>query len=128
MIGMGLVSYGYRTAAAELVTHLMDGIVGSLKKNGVMRRLINADDGSANGDVNSLSGLAPLGLFLDTLGVRIFSPERINVAGINPFPFPVTVKYRGTTVLRQREKTVIIFPGGQTIEITDPNPQLVTLA
>jgi hypothetical protein len=128
MVGEGLVAYGYRSIAAELVSHLMNGVVDGLKRNGVMRRLIDAWIGSTSGEANTLSGLAPLGLFLDVLGVHFLSPDRIELAGFNPYPYPVTVKYRGTTVLRQSEKTVVIFPGGQTIEVTDPNPQTITLA
>ena len=128
MVGEGLVAYGYRPAAAELVSRMMEGVVEGLKRNGVMRRLIDAHDGITSGEANALSGLAPVGLFLEVLGVRILSPDRVELAGFNPFQYPVTVKYRGTTVLRQREKTVIIFPGGQTVEVTDPDPQTITLA
>lgn len=127
MVGEGLLRYGHRPAAAELVLRIMEGVVGGLQRTGVMRRLVNARDGSTSGEVNALTGLAPLGLFLDVLGVRFLSPDRVELDGFNPFQFPVTVKYRGTTVLRQRDKTVIIFPGGQTVEVTDPDPQLIIL-
>jgi hypothetical protein len=66
-------------------------------------------------------------LFLDTLGVKVLSPTRVKIAGINPFPWPVTVKYRGLTVLRQSEKTTIIFPDGQAVTLDGAEPRIVAL-
>jgi hypothetical protein len=42
------------------------------------------------------------------------------LSGNNPFPWPVTVKYRGLTIMRQQGKTSVIFPDGQTVETDDP--------
>ncbi len=127
LIGEGLAHYGYREAAAMLVERLMAGIVAGVKHNGVLRRSFNAVTGQTLGETNALAGLAPLSLFLKALGVRILSPSRLHLVGYNPFQWPVTVKYRGLTVLRQKDKTVVIFPGGQTVEVTDPAPQIVAL-
>ena len=71
--------------------------------------------------------MAPLGLFLETLGVRLISPTRVALSGSNPFPWPVTVKYRGLSVFRQSDKTMVIFPGGQTVNVNKPDPQVVSL-
>jgi hypothetical protein len=46
---------------------------------------------------------------------------------LNPYPWPVTVKYRGLTVLRQKEKTVVIFPDGQTVTVSDSARRIVSL-
>jgi hypothetical protein len=59
--------------------------------------------------------------------VRLISPRRVALAGNNPFPWPVTVKYRGLTILRQKDKTIVIFPDNQTVTVTDPEPRLVSL-
>ena len=127
MIGTGLIRYGYRQEAAELVTRIMKGIVDSLKRDRCFRRYYHADTGQGIGDRNALQGLAPLGLFLEALGVRLISPHRVALSGFNPFPWPVTVKYRGLTVMRQREKTMVIFPDGQTVTVDDPEPRIVSL-
>jgi len=79
------------------------------------------------GDHNALVGLAPIGLFLETLGVRIYTANRVLLTGFNPFPWPVTVKYRGLTILRRKDSTIITFPDGQTTTIVDPSPQIVSL-
>lgn len=126
-IGEGLLSYGYRNEAAELVTKVMDGINQSLSDDGGFRQFFNADTGEGYGDVDGLWGLAPLGLFLETLGLQIISPGKIRLSGLNPYPWPVTVKFRGMTILRGMEKTQVNFPDGQTMLIDDPEPCLVTL-
>ena len=105
----------------------MEPIVHSLKQNAAFRSSYHAGDGSGLGEKDALSGLAPLSLFLDTLGVHPISAHKVSIQGNNPFPWPVTVKYRGLTISRQKEKTVVIFPDGQTLAITDPAPRIVSL-
>jgi hypothetical protein len=127
LIGEGLISYGYREETGELVTRLMNAISESLKSEGCFRQYYNADTGQGFGDSNPLWGLAPLGLFLETLGVQLVSPWKVRLAGKNPFPWPVTVKYRGMTILRGHNKTQVVFPDGQTISTEDPEPCLISL-
>jgi len=105
----------------------MSGINQSLRKDGCFKQNFDANSGEGHGDIDGLWGLAPLGLFLETLGVQIISPRKIRFSGTNPFPWPVTVKFQGMTILRGLEKTQVIFPDGQTILIDDPEPCLVTL-
>jgi hypothetical protein len=105
----------------------MGGISCGLKQDGALRPLLDSRDGAGSGERNALDGLAPLGLFLDILGVRVHSRQRVHIEGSNPFPWAVTVKYRGLTVLRRKEDTVVIFSDGQTVEVSDPKPQLISL-
>jgi hypothetical protein len=127
LIARGLLSYGYRTEAAELVSRLMDTIIPTLKQEGAFRKYYHAETGQGMGESNTVDGLAPLGLFLETLGIRIYSPQKVGLEDFNPFPRPITVKYRGLTVLRQKEKTTVIFPDGQTHSVSSPNPCIVSL-
>jgi hypothetical protein len=127
LLGEGLLAYGYQEQVTELVTRLMGAIVQTLKKDHSFRKYYHPDSGVGIGDPNSLDGLAPLSLFLECLGVRLLSPKRVFLCGINPFPWPVTVKYRGLTVLRQLDKTTVIFPNGETITVSDPSPCIVSL-
>jgi hypothetical protein len=127
LIGEGLLRYGFQTAAAEIVTRAMAAIVQTLKQERGFRRFYHAESGQGYGERNALSGLAPLGLFMETLGVRVISPQRVALHGFNPFPWPITVKYRGITVLRQKESSTVIFPDGQTVEVEDPAPRIVSL-
>lgn len=127
LIGEGLLSYGYTQQAASLVTRLMKAVILNLKQDGAFRRVYHAESGQGKGERNALEGLAPLGLFLETLGVRIINNQRLVVSGFNPFPWPVTVKYRGLSVLKQSDKTVVVFPGGQTITVNDPERHVLCL-
>jgi hypothetical protein len=127
LIGEGLLNYGFRSQAAELLDHLMKTIADSLREEGSLFRYYHAGSGKGIGDRDSLAGLAPLGFFLKVLGVKLISPHKVEITGNNPFSRPVTVKYRGLTILRQKEKTQVIFPDGQMIEMTNSSPQIITL-
>jgi hypothetical protein len=127
LIGEGLLRYGYRQEAAELVSRLMQAAVTSLKKDQQFKKTYHAQTGNGMGEANALEGLAPVGLFLNTLGVHLFSHQRVGISGFNPFPRPITVKYRGMTITRESDRTVVTFPDGQTTTITEPDPCYVLL-
>ena len=127
LIGEGMLESGFVTQAAELVAHLMSAVILNLKQEGAFRHSYDSASGQGQGERNALSGLPPLGLFLRTLGIQLISPDKVALRGSNPYPWPVTLKYRGLTVLRQKEKTNVIFPDGNIVEIDDPSPQLISL-
>ena len=126
LIGEGLLAYGLREEAAQVTTRLMAAVIQNLKNQHAFFPAYNCETGAGIGERNPLQGLAPVGLFLETLGVEIQSPRRLTLAGKNPFPWPVTVKYRGLTVTRQAEQSVIVFPDGQTITLKDPTEAVVS--
>ena len=123
----GLLTSGYQQTAAELFTRLMNATVLSLKAEGGFHHYYDPITGQGMGELNSLNGLLPTGLFLRLLGIQIHSATSVEVRGENPFPWPVTVQYRGLTILRGKEKTTIIFPDGQTVETNELDPQLINL-
>jgi hypothetical protein len=127
LIGEGLLQYGYREQAAELVMKLMQAVIQTFKERGDFRRYYDAKRGLGHGEHGAVNGLAPIDLFLEALGVRLIGPWKVVLNGKNIFPWPVTVKYRGLTVLRGKEKTSVIFPDGQTAGIDDEDQQIVTL-
>jgi len=127
LIGEGLLAYGYQQQAADLLQRLMEAIIQNLKQKGAFFHHYHAENGQGSGERNVISGLAPVGLFLETLGVRIYSARRLYLYGTTPFPWPVTVKYQGLTLLRRQDSTVITFPDGQSLTISDPRPQIVSL-
>jgi hypothetical protein len=126
LVGEGLLAYDFRQEAAQLTTRLMAAVVDNLKKQHSFYRAYHAETGAGLGERNSVHGLAPLGLFLQTLGVTILSPRRVVLSGKNPFPWPVTVKYRGLAVTRQVKKTIVVFPDGQVVNLNDPTESVVT--
>ena len=127
LIGEGLLAYGLRQEAANLTGRLMTAVIQNLKQQHSFYRAYHAETGAGIGEHNSVQGLAPLGLFMQVLGLEIQSDRRLTLSGKNPFPWPVTVKYRGLTVTRQAENTEITFPDGQTLTLKDPTEAVISV-
>lgn len=127
LVGEGLLAYGFQTEAARLVEHIMAAVVKNLKETRAFHQRHHAETGAPLGERHALTGLAPLGLFLQTLGVTIHSATRVRLEGKNPFPWPVTIRYRGLTVKRGLESTEVIFANGKTATVADLKPCLVEI-
>jgi hypothetical protein len=127
LIGEGLVRYGYLDQAVILFTRIMSGIISNLKQHQAFYQHYHSQTGQGSGEQNALNGLPPIGLFLEILGVRILSSKRVALKWHNPFPMPVTVRFRGLTIIREAKQTKITFPGGQTAVIRNPKPRIVTI-
>lgn len=100
LIGQALVELGLRSEAADLVQRLMESCMASLEKKGAFASHYHPDTPMGIGEIGSIEGLAPLHLFLEVLGVRLMQGPVVEIRGINPFPWPVTVRWRGVTVNR----------------------------
>jgi hypothetical protein len=127
MILNGLVRYGERKNSAEIFSRLMKTVVHSLENDLDFYQFYHYETGQPIGLVNTLTSLVPIGSFLDIVGVKIISSTKVNVTGSNPFPWPVSIKYRGLTVVQQDRRTIIIFPNGQNITVDNHQPQTVSL-
>jgi hypothetical protein len=125
LIGEGLLAYGYRHEAARLLAHIMTAVLQSMKRTQGFARAYHAETGVGLGERNPLAGLAPVGFFLQTLGVQFIGNNAVRITGENPFAWPVTVKYKGLTVTRKIGKTRVTFVDGRTISITDPADALI---
>ena len=126
LIGEGLLSYGLRPEAVRLTAHLMNAVIQNLKQTRCFHQRYHAETGAGIGERNSMSGFAPVGLFLSSLGVTILSASRVRLEGRNLFPWPVTLRYRGLVVVRGPEETTITFPNGASTTITDTAPVIVS--
>jgi hypothetical protein len=127
LIGEGLLKYGFRSDAARLVVHIMTAIIQNLKQNRSFYARYHAEKGTGIGERNALSGLAPVGLFMQVLGVEILSSTRVKLEGKNPFPWDVTVQYKGLKVIRGTNKTEVVFANGKSVVVTETEPTLVSL-
>lgn len=127
MVGEGLAAYGYRTEAAELIQRLMQVMLHTLKTEAAFREAYDADRLQGLGDRDYLWGVAPVHLFLRVLGVRVLSPRRVFVEAGNPFPWPVTVRHHGVSVIKDGHRTYVIFPAGDRFEFADERPHVVEL-
>ncbi len=126
-IGEGLLRYGFRSDAARLVAHNMTAIIQNLKQNRAFYARYHAEKGTGIGERNALTGLAPVGLFLRVLGVEILSATCVKIAGENPFPWDVTICYKGLKVMRGLNKTEVIFANGKSVLVTDTEPKTISL-
>ncbi len=127
LIGEGMLEYGFRDEAARLTMNLMEAVIQNLKQNRAFSGRYHAVTGAALGERNALTGLAPLGLFLQTLGVTVHSSTRVRLEGRNPFPWPVTIRYRGLTIQRGMDSTEIIFHNGKSVTVTSLAPCVVEM-
>jgi hypothetical protein len=127
LIGEGLLKYGYRSDAARLVAHIMTGIIQNLKQNHAFYERYHAEKGTGIGERNALSGLIPLGLFMEVLGVRILSSTRVKLEGENPFPWDVTIQHKGLKVIRGQKQTDVIFANGKSVVVKETGPTMVSL-
>jgi hypothetical protein len=125
LLGEGLVSYGFHEQAAELVTRLMQGVVVALKEDKAFRARYNPDIGGGVGGCGYVEGVAPLSLFLQTLGVRLITPHKVWIRPVNPYPWPVTLRWRGLTVRCEQGETRVTFPDGQEVALQDVEAQIV---
>jgi hypothetical protein len=126
-VGEGLLAYGFRTEAARLVVHLMTGVIKNLKQKKAFYQHYHSETGQGFGERNALHGLAPVGLFLRTLGVQVLSSGQIRLEGQNPFPWPVTVQYKGIKIMRGLDRTEVVFSNGKRVVVSDPAPCIVSM-
>jgi hypothetical protein len=66
-------------------------------------------------------------LFLRVLGVQILSSKRVRLEGENPFPWDVTIRYKGLKLIRGMNKTEVVFANGKSVTITDTAPCTVEM-
>ena len=125
MIVDGLIQYGERKKAAEVFMRLMKPVAHILQHDMTLYQSFHSETGKPLGAENTLTGLIPIGLFLRILGVRIINPTKVELSGHNPFPWPVTLKFQGLTIVKQEHKTFVIFPDGQNITIDNDQSQMV---
>ncbi|PWB52403.1 MAG: hypothetical protein C3F13_11620 [Anaerolineales bacterium] len=125
MVLEGLLYYGQRKKAAELFSRIMKAVQLSLKQDLAFHQNYHIETGKPIGAANILTSLIPVGIFLEIAGIKVINPHQIEVLGGNPFPWPVTVKYRSLTVVHQDKKTLVIFPDGQNITVANHQPQVI---
>ncbi|WKZ40985.1 MAG: hypothetical protein QY328_02905 [Anaerolineales bacterium] len=127
MIAEGLLAYGFRAEATRLTAHLMNAVIQNLKQNRAFYQRYHAEKGTGIGERNSLTGFAPVGLFMQALGVTILSSTRVRLEGRNLFPWQVMIKYRGLTIVRGSEQTTVTFANGESVIVKDDAPCIVEM-
>jgi hypothetical protein len=127
LIAEGLLAYGFRAEATRLTAHLMNAVIQNLKQNRAFYQRYHAETGAGIGERNSLTGFAPVGLFMQALGVTILSSTRVRLEGRNLFPWQVTIKFKGLTITRGLEQTTVTFMNGESVIVKDEAPCIVEM-
>lgn len=127
LLAEGLLHYGFRAEATRLTAHLMNAVIQNLKQNRAFYQRYHAEKGTGIGERNSLTGFAPVGLFMQALGVTVLSGTRVRLEGRNLFPFAVTIKYKGMSVVRGQEQTTVTFANGESVIVKDEAPCIVEM-
>ena len=127
LIAEGLLAYGFRAEATRLTAHLMNAVIQNLKQNRAFHQRYHAEKGTGIGERNSLHGFAPVGLFMQALGITIFSATRVKFEGRNLFPWAVTIRYRGLVIVRGIDQTVVTFANGESVIVKDELPCIVEI-
>ena len=105
----------------------METILINLDDSGWFFSAYDARTGIGRGIQNSLEGFIPIGFFLQVLGIQIINEREIEVEGYHPFPWPVTLRYRGMVIYRDQEQTRIDFPGEKSRIIRSPDKKHIRL-
>jgi len=110
LIGEGLWSNGLHQEAAVLLQHLLDLISDQVVHQGIFFSRYDLHTGRPHGRRITISGLLPIRLFLQMLGVKIHN-QQVTIEGKHPFPMPISLAYRGVSIIREKSRTIIHNPG-----------------
>ncbi len=127
LIGEGLLAYGKQHLAVDLCERLMRLIIKNIRKSKSFFTAYDSTNGNGRGRPYRITGAAPIGLFLRTLGIQIHSNRELLIKWENPFPWPVKLLYRGLEVIHEKGRTTVIFPDGQRTVVRDQDRKVVRL-
>ena len=122
----GLLKQSQVEKAAALFSNLMTSIIRGLKKYDGFFPFFDSQTGQPAGQYNDITGFPPLGLFLQIAGIKLFSPNQVALWGHNPFPWPIEVYWQGLYIHRDKLRTKINFPNGETYHHESGKPVLLT--
>jgi hypothetical protein len=121
----GMVREGLTEAALGLFSNLMQTILQCLKEYKGFYPFYDIDHGLPKGPSNAITGLAPVRLFLNLAGIKLFSPDQVAIWGSNPFPWPIEVRWQGLWLRREGPQTQIVFPDGTPYQSNATKPLLI---
>ena len=90
----------------------MRGAVQVLRQEHHLYEAYSSQNALPLGKSNCLTGLLPLQIFLELAGIKLLAPDRVQVAGEYPFPWRLSIHYRGLEVVREGKNTIVTLPDG----------------
>ncbi len=112
--------------SAALYSRLMSTIVGALSDFHGFFPYHNTSIGLPSGTSNVIAGLAPLRLFLDIAGIRLFSPNRVALWRCSPFPWPIEIQWQGLSLRKEGTHSQITFPDSTHFETDSTEAVMIT--
>ncbi len=112
-----LLQYGYREAAANVLTQHLKTIFSEWQHNGYTNSSYRVADGKGCGDHNGLDGLVPIWPLLKLLGIEFLSNKELIIREFNDLFPPFTVQYERVMLILQKHSTVIQTISGSRTEI-----------
>jgi hypothetical protein len=125
LLGEALIKYGYRKEAAGLFQNIMQAIILNLRKEKSFREVYHPEYAKGSGERDHISGLVPIGLFLDCLGIHFIKPDKIYLRGDNPFPMSIKVRWKGIEIICEKDRKEVIFPTGDRLEVVGDGEKLI---
>ncbi len=119
LLGHSLLSVGWHHTAAELIGRWMAAIIPVLRQSGGFFPGYGSKTGTGKGIENSLESLFPVKFFLEVLGISFLQDNQLRIEGENPFPWPVTLKFKGYEIRREKHQTTITHSGKDTISLSE---------
>ncbi len=115
LIIQGLLNYGYKMIAADLFSRIMAAVETNFRTTGNLSGRIDSITGKGLDRQLTAEGLIPIKLLLQIAGIQISAQQDLIIKDEYPFSFPLRLKYRGTEIERNAEKTLITIPGKEPI-------------
>ena len=125
LLGEAAIRYGKENLVLEWIGRWMRTLALSLRADRSFRSCYSPASGAGEGPRNSLRGIFPVGLFLAALGVHPVSSNRVWVGGRSIFPFPVTLRYKGMSLIRAEDTLQVEFPSGARREFRGTRRTLI---
>jgi len=107
-----LIQSGAKKEARELFVSLMRGAAAVLKKEHAPFEAWRSAAALPAGRRGAAAGLIPIQAFLELAGIRIASPDKLQITGEYPFEWPLTVRYQGLEIVREGKNSTITMPDG----------------
>jgi len=76
---------------------------------------------------SNIQNLAPVDFFLKLIGIKKFTIKDIIIDGYSPFPYQITVKNEGVTIIVIGKEFQVVAPNGTSVSIIGPGPHRIEL-
>ena len=121
LLGQSMHRLGMRKSTAGLIQRLMDVSIPSQKSSGAVYPAYSAQTGKGMGAGECIESFFPVRFFLQVLGIEIIEGGRVLISGENPFPWPVSIRYRDLMIRKEDDRTVISKLGEEDRILIEPD-------